>query len=118
MTEEQRDWQDDQGKVGDPETQGQGGAANLLKKGVAATNQFVEGLQIPAGTTETVVGTILGCLTVRAFTKAWPRLETPVSAAGYLVGGYAAYRLVKAVFDQAVGDRAPEPDASAECGQA
>jgi len=118
MTEEQRDWQDDQGKVGDPEAQGQGAAADLLKKGISAANKFVEGLQIPAATTGTVVGTVLGCLTLRAFTKAWPRLETPVKAAGYLVGGYAAYRLAKAAFDQGVGERAPELEGSAECGQA
>lgn len=115
MTEEQRDWQTSQRKLRDPETQSQGGAAELLKKGVAAASQFMDDLQFPAGTIETVVGTILGCLTLRAFTKAWPRLETPVSATGYLVGGYAVYRLVKATFDQGVGDGAPEPEASAGC---
>lgn len=117
MTDEQRDWQDEQGKAGDPETQDQVRSGDLLKKGVVAVSEFVEGLEIPAWTTEAAVGTILGCLTVRAFTKAWPRLEKPVNAAGYLVGGYAAYRLVKAVFDQGAPDQALVSDASEECGR-
>jgi hypothetical protein len=99
MTEELRDRQEDPGQPADSGTQGQGGMAAILTKSAEATSQFIEGLKIPGGTTETVVGTILGCLTVRAFTKAWPRLETPVSAAGYVVGGYALYRLAKAAFE-------------------
>jgi uncharacterized membrane protein YkvA (DUF1232 family) len=118
MAEELRDMQNDQAKLGDPETQGQGGASEMLRKGVAATNQFLESLQIPTKTAGTLVGTILGCLTVKAFTKAWPRLETPVNAAGYVVGGYAAYRLVKAAFGQGTGNKSLEADSPAECDRA
>ena len=38
-------------------------------------------------------------------------------AAGYVVGGYAAYRLVKAAFDKEAAEHDPERDASAECGE-
>jgi len=116
MTKGQRDWQDDQERVGNTENL-EAGVVQLLKKGPEAAGQFVEDLQVPTGTAETVAGTILGCLTVRAFTKAWPRLQKPVNAAGYLVGGYAAYRLVKAVFDQRAEDQSPEGGASEECGR-
>ena len=116
MTEGQRDWQGGQKRVGNTENL-EAGVVKLLKKGREAAGQFVEDLQVPTGTAETVVGTILGCLTVRAFATAWPRLRKPVNAAGYLVGGYTAYRLVKAAFDQGVEDQIPEGDASAECGQ-
>jgi hypothetical protein len=115
MTEEQREWRDDQEQVGDSANQDRRGAEKFLKKGAEAANQIMEKLQIHAGATGGVVGTMLGCLTLKAFTKAWPRLETPVMAAGYLIGSYAAYRLVKAAFDQEAAEHNPESDAAARC---
>ncbi len=100
MTEEERDRQKYKDQAGGPEITRQGSVAEMLTEGAEAASRFIRNLHIPDATTETVLGTILGCLTVRAFTKAWPRLETPVSAAGYAVGGYAVYRLAKAAFSQ------------------
>jgi hypothetical protein len=118
MTEEQRNGQDHYEQMGDPTNQEQGGAWEFINKGVEAANKFAEKLQNHSGATGAVLGTILGCLTLKAFTKAWPRLETPVMAAGYLVGGYAAYRLVKAASKKEDAEHGHESEASAECGQA
>lgn len=52
-------------------------------------------LRIPSSGLEIAVGTVLGAVTIRAFTKAWPRLRTPVNTAGYLVGSSPRNELIE-----------------------
>ena len=112
MTEELRDTQGDTDKIGNPEAAGQRGVPEMLTKGAEAASAFIDDIKVPTDAAETVLGTILGCLTVRAFTKAWPRLETPVSTAGYLVGGYAVYRLAKAALNRGSTETRQEEEVS------
>jgi hypothetical protein len=78
----------------------------ILEVGAEALKRWANDLQVPAGTGEAVIGTILGCVAVRALTKSLPSLGKPVEAAGYLAAGYAAYRGVKALAAQIPAEKA------------
>jgi hypothetical protein len=70
--------------------------ASKLAAGAEAVRDWEKSLDAPRGTVAMALGTILGTVTVAAFTKAWPKLKTPVVGVGYLVGGYTLYQLVRA----------------------
>lgn len=75
-----------------------------LSHGVEAVRDWEMSLDVPEGTVAVALGTILGTVTVAAFTKAWPRLKSPVTGVGYAVAGYAVYRLVKSCFESSPAD--------------
>jgi hypothetical protein len=91
------------------------GLTSKLSQGVEAVRDWEKSLDVPEGTVAAALGTILGTVTaalgtilgtvtVAAFTKAWPRLKSPVTGVGYAVAGYAVYRLVKHCFESPSAD--------------
>jgi len=81
------------------------GLESIVESGAEKVKQWTNELGLSESTTAAVIGTVLGCAAVRGMTKAWPRLETPVKIAGYLVAGLAVYSVVKRSFKNRADSR-------------